>query len=101
MVAHLMSLPMANPQKDQTPIKHQTRIAAPEAVVSCVNSDTEPCFGYNLTQNLLKLAEVHDLSEETLVEIMRNPFVYNFSGGEHIAVVDAWLKENGYDTTAS
>lgn len=34
MVAHLMSLPMANPQKDQPPIKDQTTIATPEAVVS-------------------------------------------------------------------
>lgn len=58
----------------------------------CINSDDPGVLPYNLTENLQKCGEVFRLTEEEAVELVRNPFRYNFAGGEHLEEVDRWIE---------
>ncbi|CAM3206672.1 adenosine deaminase [Paenibacillus taichungensis] len=60
----------------------------------CINSDDPPCFHYDLTGNLIKIAETFDLSTTEVIELIRNSFIFNFAGNEHLSNVDAWLDKN-------
>ncbi|WP_338533615.1 adenosine deaminase [Paenibacillus peoriae] len=59
----------------------------------CINSDDPPCFHYDLTGNMIKIAETFDLSQPEVIELIRNSFVFNFAGKEHLNDVDTWLKK--------
>ncbi|OMF45815.1 adenosine deaminase [Paenibacillus peoriae] len=60
----------------------------------CINSDDPPCFHYDLTGNLIKIAETFDLSTSEVIELIRNSFIFNFAGNAHLSNVDAWLDKN-------
>lgn len=49
-----------------------------KAVKVCINSDDPGAFGCDLTQNLIKCAEVFHLTKMEIKELIQAPFVYNF-----------------------
>lgn len=58
----------------------------------CINSDDPGVLPYDLTENLQKCAKVFRLTKEEVTSLIRNPFLYNFSGKEHLEKADRWLK---------
>lgn len=58
----------------------------------CINSDDPGALHYNLTENLQKCAQVFKLTREEVTELIRNPFLYNFAGREHLEEVEQWMK---------
>lgn len=60
----------------------------------CINSDDPGILTYDLVGNLIKCAEIFQLTEKEIIELIRNAFVYNFAGNEHISKVDEWLQKN-------
>lgn len=59
-----------------------------------LNSDDPPCFRHDLIGNIEMAAEHFALTEDELIELLRNAFQYNFAGQEYLERFDRWVKEN-------
>lgn len=60
-----------------------------------INSDDPGILPYNLSDNLIKCIEIFNLTLGETVALIRNPFIYNFTGKEYLFKVDAWLSDVG------
>lgn len=56
-----------------------------------ISSDDPPYFKLDLTGNLIRLAELFDLTEDEVIVLVRNALEYNFAGKEHLQEIDEYL----------
>jgi len=61
-------------------------------VIVSINSDDPPYFNYDLTGNLIKIAEQFSLSEDEIAACVMNALAYNIAGKEHLPVIQKWLQ---------
>lgn len=57
----------------------------------CINSDDPGVLPLDLTENLQRCVRTFQLTGEEVIALIRNPFLYNFAGQEHLEQVDQWL----------
>jgi len=56
-----------------------------------ISSDDPPYFTYDMTGNLIKMAELACLTQEEVIKIVRDGFACNFAGQEHLEAVDTYV----------
>ncbi|MDO4648147.1 MAG: adenosine deaminase [Eubacteriales bacterium] len=59
-----------------------------------ISSDDPPFFSMDMAGNIIKIAEVFELSEVEIRELILNSFRYNFAGQEYLPLVESWISEN-------
>jgi len=60
----------------------------------CINSD-DPPFGHgSLIDNYVSIVDYFNLKKHDIINLVRNAFIYNYGGNEHLRKVDEWLNVN-------
>lgn len=72
--------------------KYPLRELMKSGVKICINSDDPGVLHYDLNGNFIKCTEVFKLTKEEIVELIRNSFIYNFEGKEHLNELEEWLE---------
>jgi adenosine deaminase len=72
---------------------HPIKMLKDRGVKVSISTDDPAVILDSLTNEYIKTAEALDLSEEELIELVRNGFKYSFSGQQYLSQVDAWLAE--------
>lgn len=72
--------------------KHPIRKLYDAGIKVTINSD-DPCFlPMNLIENYERITELFNFTEDEIITMARNGFVYNFSGNEYLGQFDEWVK---------
>jgi adenine deaminase len=74
--------------------KHPIMELINNGVKVCINSDDPPFIGSDLVETYIAVAETFSLNNQQVIQLVRNAFLYNFSGNEYISKVDDWLNHS-------